>query len=118
MEPQQQRPRRSSSVAFAALARLFAGVFFYIVWRWEGFPWRLWTLLSAVDVKVAAQILLECCPKLFDECAKAWLNRFDTIDKLSGDEPLLALFVVGILKRLTMSRIEARHSWIRRFLLA
>ena len=78
----------------------------------------VWTLLSASDVRAAAQILLECCPKLFDEFAKAWLNRFDTIDKLSGDESLLGLFVVGILKRLTMSRIEARHSWIRRFLRA
>jgi hypothetical protein len=119
--PRHCRTHMETSVAAAMLLKSVAGVHHHITSVYQGYPYKLWVLMDlvvprcqAVDA-VYADMSKEP-PCLLDEISLDFCCRFNTKEKLGGDEARSVLQSLAVVVRLDTARVECSHAWLRRLL--
>ncbi len=108
---------RIKSTAFALVTRAAAGVHFHLdkVHK-QGF-YKLWKLLGHSPEAAATEIWnTPRCMR--DKFTNRFLSMFPSVAALCSDDCAMTLAIIAISLRLDISRIECRHAWVRRVMLA
>jgi hypothetical protein len=107
------------SYAYSLLAHMSGGVchFFGI---FHCYPYRLFLLVLISDAEVGdvATRLSKDPACMYDEFAAAFFAIFRTRDDLMGASCRMLLYILLVILRFDTARIECRHAFIRRLLLA
>ena len=112
----QHRTWRLGGLAFTMLSKSLCGLEQHLFRIWRGFPWKLWSLLSpgSESLEVVAARVLSTPKCLLDSWSSAFLQRYNTVEKLICDDSLAILRALSIQLRNDIVRVECKHASIRR----
>jgi len=103
-----------ASLAFAMLSATHCSLFMMVFMFMGTFPYRMWSLVIDCSIENASAIL--ATPKcLLDSWSRAFLKKFNTVDRLLSDQARAILLAVGLVARFDICAIECRNAQIRRF---
>ena len=109
--PETEQTVQNLSIATGMLMTMMCGIAQLMRWSHAGFPVRLFRLLREPSL---AHEILHACPKLRDTFADAFLQTWSTVPLLRSVPCRLELFLILVLLRKTIARIECRHASIKR----
>ena len=109
--PKSGQTVQNLNIAAGMLMTMMCGISQLMRWSHAGFPVRLFRLLREPSL---AHDILHACHKLRDSFAEAFLRTWSTVPLLKSVACRLELFLILVLARKTIARIECRHASIKR----
>ena len=116
--PSAEHSCRSRSMAYSLVSRTLCAVWLLIEAPATGYPFKLFKLMQAEGDDLSALLVEilgdpEC---LHDPFSARFLALFATRETLGSPKVAAILMAIAYLLRITISRIECRHSAVRRLL--
>ena len=102
---------KNLSIAAGMLMTMMCGIAQLMRWSHTSFPVRLFCLLREPS---RAHEILHACRKLRDPFTEAFLTKWSTVAELKSAACRLELFLILLMVRKSIARIECRHASIKR----